>query len=123
MALLILWSTQSKFKTEIPTAAATLSLVDGLVICVLSYSEHKSLRPSTLLLTYLIFSLIFDTARVRTLWLLQPTIGAVLTASMAVKVLMLILEAREKRGWLNTEEIGEEELSGILNQGFLWWLK
>lgn len=126
MALLILWSIQKKYQTATPTAAAALSLVDGFVIGVLSYSEHKSLWPSTLLLVYLSISLLFDIARVRTLWLLQPTIGAVLTASVTVKAIMLVLEAREKREWLNAEvdsQIGEEELSGVLNQGFLWWLK
>lgn len=122
LALLILWSARSKFQTAVSATAASLSLVDGLVISALSYFEHQNIRPSTLLLIYLSLSILFDIARVRTLWLLQPEISAVLTASVTIKSLMLVLEAREKRGWSNTEGnscIGEEDLSGVLNQGFL----
>lgn len=129
-ALLILWTKQSKFETGVSIAAAVLSLVDGIVICFLSYTEHsKSIRPSTLLSVYLVLSLLFDVARVRTLWLLQTTLNSIATvfkASIAVKLSMLILEAREKRKWLNVDEtereIGEEELSGIFSQGVYWWL-
>lgn len=130
LALLILWVKQSKFENGVSTAAAVLSLVDVVFICLLSYTEHsKSIRPSTLLSIYLVLSLVFDIARARTLWLLQSKlnfIAAVFTASVAVKLFMLILEAREKRKWLKVDgtarEIGEEELSGIFGQGFFWWL-
>ena len=94
---------------------------------MLSYTEHsKSLRPSALLGVYLFFSLLFDIARVRTLWLIgyDGDIRGVFTASLAVKVIILLLEAKEKRRYFssNDRQKGPEETSGIFSQSVFWWL-
>lgn len=127
LALLVLWSVKSGQRTRFSITAAALSFVDAFMFYLLSYTEHsKSLRPSTLLGAYLFFSLLFDAARVRTLWLMQydAAIRGVFTTSLATKVAILLLEAKEKRRYLNNydQQKGPEETSGIYNQSVFWWL-
>src|SRR5437762_11801390 len=51
LVLLVLWSTESpQLRTPASIAAAVVSFVDALVICLLSHVEHiRSPRPSDLL--------------------------------------------------------------------------
>lgn len=124
---MVLWSVQREQRTLLVILAATLSFIDVFLFYTLSYLEHsKSLRPSTLLVIYLFFSLSFDAARARTLWLIDNDgpIRILFTASLAMKVVLLVLEAREKRRYLNFSDSqkGPEETSGILSQGIFWWL-
>lgn len=46
------------------------------------------------------------------------------TASLATKVMVLLLEAREKRQYLSFSDRlkSPEETSSIFNQGVFWWL-
>lgn len=127
LTLLILWAVQYKWQTRTSIAAAVLSFLDAPIFCLLSYTEHsKSLRPSTLLGVYLFFSLICDAVRLRTMWLLQysPQIKPIFTASISLKVILLVLEAKEKRGYLNESDRrrGPEETSGVFSQSVFWWL-
>ena len=107
--------------------AATLSLIDTVFFCFLSYFEHgRNIRPSAVLGTYLFFSLLFDIVRIRTLWLIgQDTNEArVFTTSVVLKVCMLCFEVKEKRHYLTGEDKsrGPEELSSILSRGVYYWL-
>lgn len=115
----------------ISTASAAISLVSALTLLILSHLEHiKSIRPSSLISVYLIATVIFDAARVRTQWLAigtQSSNGAyagVLTASLAVKCIVLILEAVEKRSLLLglNKEFSKESTSGLLSRSSFWWL-
>ena len=114
-------------RTPATVAAATLSLVNSVLFCALSYAEHgRNLRPSAVLGTYLFFSLLFDIVRVRTLWLIgeDTTVARVFTTSVVLKVGILMLEAHEKREYLNEDDRkrGPEELSSIFSQGLFYWL-
>ena len=84
------------------------------------------MEPSVLLNFYLGFSLLFDTARTRTLWLQQynRTIAIIFTAIVAVKTVLLVLEVWEKRKVLRPEYKGypPESTSGIFNKFFFYWL-
>jgi ATP-binding cassette, subfamily C (CFTR/MRP), member 1 len=75
---------------------------------------------------YLFFSLLFDAARVRTLWLIKYDGGirGVFTASLVMKVIILLLEAKGKRRYFNSSDRqkGPEETSGIFSQSVFWWL-
>jgi ATP-binding cassette subfamily C (CFTR/MRP) protein 1 len=89
--------------------------------------EHvRSIRPSAILNIWLLISLVFDIARVRTLWLLPSynVLAIVFTVGVAFKVIILGLEAREKQGiLLNThEKLSPELTSGFFSQSFFWWL-
>ncbi|KAL3426779.1 hypothetical protein PVAG01_00288 [Phlyctema vagabunda] len=125
--LLILWSVRSRQRTALSISAAVLSFLDVFLFCALSYTEHsRSLRPSALLGAYLFFSILFDAVRARTLWMMQYDIAirGVFTASLATKVMILLLEAREKRQYLTSSDRmrSPEETSSVFNQGVFWWL-
>lgn len=90
-------------------------------------AEHvKTIRPSLLLNGYLFFSLLFDIARCRTFWLgeTETTIAGLFTAALTIKVVVLVLEAVEKRGILKPgfRDAPPEAIAGIYNQGIFWWL-
>lgn len=92
----------------------------------LSYVEdRKSTRPSSLLISYLLFSIFFDATQVRTLWLTRrDEIAAVQSTSIGTKIFMLFFEARPKVSYLRSpyREYPPEATSGILNLSLVWWL-
>ncbi len=97
------------------------------MFCALSYAEHtKSLRPSSLLNAYLLISVLLDTAVLRTFWLavVSYPIRATFTVSFALKLLVLVLEAKEKQKYLGlgAEPHFPEATAGLYSQGFFWWL-
>ncbi|ORY71658.1 multidrug resistance-related protein [Pseudomassariella vexata] len=126
LAVLVL-TAHSAVQTQVSIASATLSLASGLSLAVLSHLEHaKSIRPSFLINIYLIATVLLDIARVRTQWLLgeDGVVAGVLTASVAVKVGMLLLEAAEKRSLLLglDRNFSIESTSGVFSRSSFWWL-
>lgn len=104
-----------------------MNLVASFFLILISHAEHvKSIRPSFLLSIYLLFSLLFDAARVRTQWLLRANVpyAAILSVSLATKLVILVLESSEKRKILidGAEHASAESTSGPLNRGFFVWL-
>ncbi|KUJ15876.1 putative multidrug resistance protein [Mollisia scopiformis] len=128
MSLLILWATYDNIRTPASVPAAALSFVNAIALGQLSYLEHtRSLQPSTLITTYLLLSLLFDAAQARTLYLRTDSnvLAAVLTATIALKLTVLVLEAQNKRSSLRQpyRSYAREALSGIFNRSIFWWLK
>ncbi|TWU71096.1 hypothetical protein ED733_000130 [Metarhizium rileyi] len=109
-------------------ATSLLGLVDALFLGGLSYLEHhRSVRPSSVILVYLFFSIAFDAVQCRTLWLLSariPVLAAVFTTTLASKVVIFALEAAAKRSLLLKPwaALGPESTSGIVARGLFWWL-
>lgn len=101
-----------------------------LLLCALSYAEHnRSVKPSFILNTYLLGSLLFDIAHARTLWLryvntYNAIIAVVATVAAASKFVLVVLEAVEKRNILKKEfsDCPPEATAGFYNQSFFWWL-
>ncbi|KAL3427034.1 hypothetical protein PVAG01_00542 [Phlyctema vagabunda] len=128
ISLLVLWSLKYAQRTRTTIASATVSVVDVIFLTLLSHHEHsRSITPSTLLNVFLIFTVVFDVVRARTLWLMGGSlrdISAVFVASVAVKAIILGLEVSEKRRYLGREDKarGPEEIGGILNRSFFVWL-
>lgn len=130
LAFLVLWTRPLAVGTKTTLPTTVVSLVGSLVFCLLSYAEHVySVEPSLLLSGYLFFSILFDSARLRTLWLrhvddYNQNIAVVFTASLSLKVFILVLEAFEKRSILRPAYKNEppEAIGGIFNRGFFWWL-
>lgn len=95
---------------------------------LLSYAEHyRAVRPSSLLGAYLFTTLFFDIAHTRTLWLQQNSsaLVAVTTASVLVKVTLLIAESIEKRRLLLPKYLAispPEATAGFFNRLFFVWL-
>ncbi|KAJ0346194.1 hypothetical protein COL26b_008793 [Colletotrichum chrysophilum] len=126
IALVSLWA-QTPFANRVSVAAAVLGVLDALALGVLSHTEHvRSIRPSTIICVYLVFSLAFDAVQCRTLWLLPglQKLAAVFTASLTVKLAMFMLEVQGKRRFLIAalRNLSPETTSGIIGRGFFWWL-
>ena len=129
LTLTLLWATRPQARAHGPsTAAAACSFAATLALCCLSPLEHsKSIRPSALINAYLFVSLIFDAVMLRTLWLTSPfsaTIRDVFTASFALKSVILVQEAFEKRRFLQAADkaYGPETTSGLYGKALFWWL-
>ncbi|KAK1544257.1 hypothetical protein CPAR01_04890 [Colletotrichum paranaense] len=109
-------------------AASCASFAATVMFAGLSYIEHaKSLKPSSILNTYILVSLVLDGAILRTMWLshLSVAISAVFAASFACKAAIVILEAQEKTRYLvpsPSSSYSPEETSGIYSRGLFWWL-
>ncbi|RAK99259.1 P-loop containing nucleoside triphosphate hydrolase protein [Aspergillus ibericus CBS 121593] len=125
IASVVLWARHNIIRTAIP--AISLSLVDALSITFLSAIEHnRSVRPSSLLSIYLFLSIGFDAVQVRTLFIRQypPSLAALSAATVALKVLLLALEAQPKRRYLKSahRDTSPESTSGIFARTIFWWL-
>jgi hypothetical protein len=104
-----------------------LALVAALGLCILSYIEHsKNIRPSSIINAYLLFTLPFDAAQLRTRWLRGENLAGngIASTILAVKLLILISEATEKRKLLFTPyaDHSPEATSGLYSRGLFWWL-
>ncbi|VUC26951.1 unnamed protein product [Clonostachys rosea] len=125
VALIPLWSTGSAPRTKTSIAEPAVALVESTAILTLSYYEHlKSPRPSIMLNTYLILSLILDIALGRTFWIRNnmQEIAGVFTASMAAKFVLLILEEIPKRHFTDARDPVRETSAGVISRSLFWWL-
>lgn len=82
-----------------------------------------------LLSVYLSVTLLLDAAQARTLFLSadgKPEViySSLFCATVALKVLMLLLEAKQKTPWIhwNEKEHSPEETSGVFSIGVFFWL-
>jgi hypothetical protein len=127
IALVALVATQPTARGRESLAGAILELVAALAVVILVDLEHvRSIRPSFLVSAYLFTTLLLDLVRVRTAWLLSGSraYSACLSTSLAIKLLLLILENVEKRNWLLPSEKvrSGESVSGPFSRGLFTWL-
>ncbi|KAE9376415.1 ABC transporter-like protein [Stipitochalara longipes BDJ] len=118
---------RSPLRTSASIPAAVLALVAALSLSGLSYFEHtRNIRPSTIINAYLLLTLPFDAAQLRTRWLRGDDLAAsgVASSVLAIKLLVLISEAIEKRKILSTPytDSSPEATSGLYSRGVFWWL-
>ncbi|KAH9904926.1 P-loop containing nucleoside triphosphate hydrolase protein [Xylariomycetidae sp. FL2044] len=129
LALLCLVTARSTDNSELAIAAVVLPFLAAVCMIPLSFVDHgRSARPSVLLNVYLLITLLLDIAQTRTYWLasateLDLTYTRVFTASIALKVAILVLEAQRKcvessKGLT----VSPEETSGIYSLGVYFWL-
>ena len=127
LGLLVLVATQHLVGGRTLLASAILDLVSALVIVIIVDLEHfRSIRPSFLASAYLFVTLLLDLARVRTAWLLhdRQAYSTCLSASIVIKLLLLILNNIEKRRWLvpSEKDCSIEGVSGPFSRGLFTWL-
>ncbi|KAK3903067.1 ABC transporter [Staphylotrichum tortipilum] len=130
LASLILWAKSSGNLTRATLAAGTLTLLSTIGFCLLSYIEHtRAVRPSSIINTFLLATLLLDIAHARTSWLragddLGIAIACISIAAVVVKSVVLVLEALSKRRLLRPEYqlYPPEATSSIYNRSFFWWL-
>lgn len=116
-------------QTHISVISAALSVLGAMALAILSHFEHvRSVKPSFIINIYLIASILFDASRVRTQTLMRKdannVLGAIIAASLAVKLVVLILEATEKRALLPGlyAQFSLENTSGLISRSSFWWL-
>lgn len=106
--------------------SATINVVVSIQLVVLSWVEDaRSIRPSSMLSSYLVVTLILDIADCWILWLrrIDDTNLAISTAFMVVKLVMLFLESLSKTCYLyDIDHLSPEATSGLLSRSFLWWM-
>lgn len=126
VALFILWSLPHARPTHTSASSAIVSMITALVLLELSNVEEKrSVRPSILLNTYLILSVVFDATQARTLWLTGRTdVAGVMTGAVAIKVGMVLLEEHTKLTYLHLpyRQLPPGATAGVFSNTFLWWL-
>ncbi|KAI1865044.1 uncharacterized protein JN550_008590 [Neoarthrinium moseri] len=87
-----------------------------------------SIKPSLIINLYLIVTVLLDAVRVRTHWLVAANensiLATVMTSSLAVKFVILILEATGKRSFLpgSYGQFSLENTSGLFSRSSFWWL-
>nr|POE78010.1 metal resistance protein ycf1 [Quercus suber] len=114
-------------QTRASIAAACLTSLDALGLALLTIVEHKrSVRPSQLICIYLFFSTILDLSQVRTLWLQDESeaIAGLFSASVAIKLLLLLLESFGKRSFLQSpyRYFPPEALAGVFSTSIFFWV-
>ena len=130
LALLILVALRSFHVTSMFIAASVLKLVSAILMITLSVVDHsRSPRPSVLLSIYLSTSLVLDATQARTLFLAsgskpELTYSSIFTAAIALKAVILMLEAKQKSSWVcwDEKEHSPEETSSIFSLGIFFWL-
>lgn len=126
LALLIVWSVTPMFRTKASIPAALLSFLASLALLYLSSIEHtRSIRPSSTINVYILFSLLFDVPQARTLWLRPDcprSIAGVFTAGLAAKTLILYLEARRKSLLSPHRIYAPEAVVNLYDRTLLWWM-
>jgi ATP-binding cassette, subfamily C (CFTR/MRP), member 1 len=127
LILVVLYSLRDKDTTRTSVPSAILGFVAAIAIFVLSHVEHKrSVRPSALLNMYLFFSVLFDAVQLRSLVLSEGSslVSRFFATNVGVKVVLLVLEAWEKRKSLADAyaNLPLESTIGIFNRTFFWWL-
>lgn len=109
-------------------AASSLDFTAACTLFLLSCFEHsRSITPSTVIGLYLLFSIPFDAVRLRTLFLVggsARSIAHLQSLSLAIKLIVLITEAVEKRSILleSYRELPPEATSGVYSRSVFWWL-
>ncbi|KAI1099495.1 hypothetical protein F4804DRAFT_321707 [Jackrogersella minutella] len=130
LSLFILITVLPFSANSIDISSSVLRLAAALCMIVLSYFDHsRSPRPSIFLGAYLFGTLLFDIAQVRTYWLAssirsETAFTAICTAALAMKTVMLLLEAQRKARWVawDSKDHSPEETSGIYSLGVYFWL-
>ena len=131
LSLLVLIAIGPAPAADVSIASAVLQLVVALCMLALSHLEHeRSARPSILLSVYLFITSLLDVAQTRTLYLsadsrIETAIAGVFTLSLALKIVVLFLEAQKKTKWVrwvNSVLHSPEETSGIYSIGMYSWL-
>lgn len=113
-------------------ASAVLVLLTTLLMSPLSFLEgQRSLRPSPILNIYLLVSTLFDTAQVRTLWLIVASISEdnllrysaiSFSLGLGLKFVILVLEALPKKIRNSEEVLSREKTCGVYSLRTFWWL-
>jgi hypothetical protein len=125
--LVAFWAIPITPKTHASLAAASLAAVVAIGLAYQSHREHfQSVRPSKTICLYFFFSLLLDIPRSRSLFMIHGLKGIpiVFIICMGSRVVVLVLEAIEKRPWVLPQflEKSPETTAGPFSRALLAWL-
>lgn len=108
-----------------------LDFLATLAAAAISFFEHsRSPRPSIILGIYLPLLLLFDAAQTRSMWLVAKNHDdlifiKVFSTGMALRGLILLLESRTKRRWLDwkAEKHSPEESASVYSLATYTWVR
>lgn len=113
-------------KTAASIPSAVVSLIATIFIPMVSHIEHlKSLRPSTLLVSFLSLTCLFEATRTRTYWLSgEVALAATLSMALGIRLIVLYFEALSKKGLLlaRDEKVAMELVAGPISRTVFHWL-
>jgi ATP-binding cassette, subfamily C (CFTR/MRP), member 1 len=130
LALVVLWSQGSSYRTTMSIPAAVLSLLVTVTLVPLVWLEHhRCIQPSALICSYLFLVSILDLAQLRTLWLVgsyrETLIASVFSAAFALRIVALGNECFNKtRYFVKNDDFARspEEKCGIVSRSLFLWL-
>jgi ATP-binding cassette, subfamily C (CFTR/MRP), member 1 len=124
-AALVLYLTSTPLPDRSLIAHNAVSFAAALAVCQLSFFEHgRSVKPSTLLIFYLLASVICEGVLLRSFYHGNSATLHVLTVAFGFKFLFLILESTNKRSYLREpyKELPVEQTVSVLSRAFLFWI-
>lgn len=126
---LVLWHSASLFRSDVASAASSMSLLASISIVTILYIAHTySLQPSAFLSVFLSITALFDITMTRSYFRRDGLgiIGALQISVVVLKFAMVILEEVPKRTLFRSEQLrsstSAERASGFWNRIFLFWL-
>lgn len=127
LAALVLSSTFTPRPDGLLIATNVISFVAALAVCPLSFFEHgRTVKPSTLLIFYLLASVICNGILLQSSYLqyANTTVLPILILKVGLKFLFLIVESTSKRSYLREpyRELPVEQTVSVLNRAFLFWV-
>lgn len=133
LALLVLYASRSYPETcsSATVAAFSFELVITVCLAVLSLLQHcRSRRPSSIVQIFLSITVLLETVRLRTVWLVAggDGVAGVQTAAFITKLLLLAVESSNKAAHLVSKgdrtavNRRPEESAGFFSRALLLWL-
>lgn len=127
LSVLLYWTLGPLPTLKSQLIAAVLVFVNAHLLLFVSYAEHtRAVEPSTFIVVYDLFTMMFDFVIAMTSWLLDDKgIPARLyTSAVVIKLFILAVESWEKRSILLSryKQISPEATSSIISRSVFWWL-
>ncbi|KAF3012251.1 hypothetical protein E8E14_011229 [Neopestalotiopsis sp. 37M] len=112
---------------DISFLAVSSSFLACIGLIPLVFLEHRrSIKPSDLVVLYLLVSLACDSAELGTTTYRDVTLvfAVPAIAKVGIKVVLLLLESKEKEKVLrgHGKQWPPEQLAGVLSKSFFWWI-
>ncbi|KAF2010399.1 P-loop containing nucleoside triphosphate hydrolase protein [Aaosphaeria arxii CBS 175.79] len=127
LAQLILYSLMHDEIGNFLAVTSAVALVNSAGMIALSPVEHmRTFRPSSLIVSFLVFTILLDIARVRTHWLrgFDTSVSVVVTLTFVTKCGVLLLELHDKRPILvkSYPSLPSEMTASLINRALFYWM-
>ncbi|EGX88251.1 ABC multidrug transporter [Cordyceps militaris CM01] len=116
-------------QTDTAMPATSLELVATINVAIMVYVGHKhSVRSSSALALYLLFTFAVDITKSRSFFLRSglDALGGIAVATACLRLCLVTLQEKSKRPLIIDDELrdmtGQEAASGFLSRTFLWFL-